>query len=347
MSLSAIEHALTIKDDSRAVLGVIPPSSAQIERIATHLFTLFESREEFMKMYGAKSVNYLCHLSTRYALWVSPEPLRNDELAMKALSLWLTLVWIVDGVFDKHQQAAQLSYRQTLLDVIVNDCSPPEGESLFGVVLELFSTIYRHYLQLVQPYRERNEEAFQRLITWFARYIHTLPPTTQASFDLDSYRSWRLESGAIMCVVWQLAMLSETPIEDEEIFKEISLIVSYHNDLLSFDRDRRDGTPNLVSLFYDTEAIDNQQRPVSNDHHSAFKRAISYVNKMYERIWSCPLSGLEASILNGSYCWTNAEERYKVGLRLVRFVVEGGSSEEFNKILTGCSSQTAGDPRIG
>ena len=71
---------------------------------------------------------------------------------------------------------------------------------------------------------------------------------------------------------YHLALFYEVKISDEKIFEDAALIVLYHNDILSVNRDKRDGTPNLVLVI-----LKENER----SYFVAFREAIKYIDVMY------------------------------------------------------------------
>lgn len=71
------------------------------------------------------------------------------------------------------------------------------------------------------------------------------------SYDLDNYYDWRLVDSAMMCVCWHLVLFINIPMEKltndhTKLFELSSILVAYHNDILSYHRNISQDTNNLV-----------------------------------------------------------------------------------------------------
>jgi len=219
-------------------------------------------------------------------------------------------------------------------------------DKLFQVLTVDTFQVYSTYINGIYQYRINNLKAFDQLEYWFIKYLNTLC-IEDSNFHLNTYKDYRLDSGAIMCVIYHNILfdnIKEVNFTNLNFYKEVSIIVSYHNDILSYNRDKIDGTPNLVSVLQkDINFRDTNDRNI-------FEYAIHLVNHRYKNIkntyeFSDPYTiELSLTILEGSYNWTNREDRYKVGLHLLKHLLRGDLSKHYDRIMRNKKS-TPGDPK--
>jgi hypothetical protein len=264
---------------------------------------------------------------------------------MKSYALWLAITWIVDGVFDGCSEAVTLGDQSFLRSVvsrtvlsnnkyILNDSQNQnkgkESSSatltdnpLVDSVLRTFHSLYERFFTMTRQYREKTPLAWNFYESTYFDFIDTLIPTKEMKINTEkTYRQWRIQSGAIPCVIWQLCFyegldpsLISTPISDD-----VSCIVSYHNDILSLDRDEANGTQNIVSVLREEH---------STDTYDAYVSAVNLIDSLYEKVDIMMIGRddstkklIEACLL-GSFAWTIKEERYKTGLELLREYKDG------------------------
>ena len=296
-----------------------------VAQISQQILAIYQDRD-FYLLFGADTVNYLCELATRYACWSIPSKyLVLDISAVEGYALWLSIVWLIDGLCDKYRTLITIRDVQVLTAIMTGNIydnpatavCPPILQSLY----EMTTIVYQRYLLLTSACRQRNATAFTQINYWLRRYCNTLLDDNQRTFTLSGYQRWRLDSGAMMCVIWHL-LLFDTSTGDylndaniSEIFEIVALLVSYHNDIVSLHRDIQQDTPNLVSV------INN------NDYWTASKLALQILDTMYQRlldkikaISNSTIADICYNVINGSYHWTHLEPRYAKGVSMIQLI---------------------------
>lgn len=273
-----------------------------------------------------EAIDYLSGLATRYACWTLPQRLWSDERAAEGHAVWLCLVWVIDAIFD---QDRSLTTEEDVADLLLTITRLEEIEGRTSLLTSLFRTVrqaYLRYLVLTREYRELNPDAYNQVLIWLIRYLNTLTDSSRISRNLIEYAYWRLDSGAMMCVAWHLFLFSSVNQICPLLFELVSLAVSYHNDLLSFHRDRDQETPNLLDSF-------------DGDDWTKMKRGIELVDRLYlqidqilQEIGDGIISEIALSILEGSYNWSLNEPRYAHGLKIL-LTVQTGERELFEQLL--------------
>jgi hypothetical protein len=336
---------------SKLSVGLSPPP--QNTRSSQHMVEQLISYYRPFRIYsyfGSSGIDYLCGLATRYAFSTLS---KDDETAMKAYALWLSLIWLIDGFFDKCRSQTSMEDVKVLIRIFKAETHLEDMEDTSHPIFEVAIAIYAIYLDLVAQYREAAPSSFSNLNQWLILYLKTLilPDTdvkgvfhTSNRIEaLSEYESWRLDSGAMMCVVWHLMLfngLSPDPNDFLDMFTIASIIVSYHNDILSYHRDLQQGTPNLVGVLN-----------IGNDF-DAMVEAVAITDNLYADIATKIglLSGVEMiapiilDILEGSFSWAYAEPRYEVGIMMLR-ALKDNDRKTFYHLLND-QRPTPGDPKI-
>ena len=314
------------------------------------------------KIFGIKSLNYLIELSSRYAFGTIGNLNKNDHMLL-AYSLWLSLIWIVDGIFDKFQNVlteddineviksfSKLNNPFLLFDkrVLNTEISLSQlninkdidtnydKNNIVECLINTINTIYRTYLELI---RKCNKLQFTNITYYLNEYFES--NLINKNMSLQEYEEWRLKSGAMMCVIWHIMMFknNNSVKRDDELFIKVSLIVSYNNDILSFDRDIKDGTPNLIDII-------KKEKEVSI--FEAFKEAVIIINNLYKDIsliidnYDEEIKELVLIIIEESHNWAIKEDRYKVGCMMLEKVLND-DHDNFDEMMN-MRDSTPGDP---
>lgn len=325
--------------NTKLIDSCLKPRDDIMSRIQSSLIDFYKPFEIY-EIYGKKAVEYVCGLATRYALWTLPEYYRySDEDATKAYALWLSLVWLIDGVFDKFKFYPHLKKEQTHIIKIIeiaidggqwNECENfyednNSSHPLFTALSKVTYFGYNKYLSLITEYRRQSPEIFSQITYWLMQYLNTLSLTPIVN-NLKSYYDWRLLDGCMMCVVWHLALFLK--MKDHKIkklhmsmFYLVSIIVSYHNDIISYYRDNHQGIPNLINCF--------EQK----DKNLSVIEAINLINSLYVDLTNkfhqlsklypndAPLmADICLGIVEGSHNWCNQEERYAKGVEMLKSI---------------------------
>lgn len=301
-------------------IGALSPRERKVRGVSDHLIEFYK---EF-SFYRPKMMDYVSGLAARYAAWTMPKHLQTNK-ALLSYALWLSVVWIIDGMVD--------SGRVQNLERLVKMFSKERPlEDPMNPFEELVSSAYSWYRDLVRPFKRKNPTAYKQVNRWLLKYLGC---QQNRPASLKEYKKHRLQDGAMMCVIWQLMMYGGVAKPSSlRIFSHVSLIVSFHNDLLSFDRDRRQATPNLLQYL-------GEETPWLQ-----FSKGVALVNKLYKRVSleDAPLEVKEIcrSVLDGSHSWALNEPRYKVGMTLLR-CWEAEDKRGFDIALT-TQEPTEGDP---
>ena len=254
---------------------------------------------------------------------MTPMVQRRYPKALVAYALWLSMVWIIDGMVDS-KRIRDLSRIRTLIATEETIDEPSELEVLV-------EGAFTRYLRLVKPFRLMNPSAFKKTRKWLLRYLDCQGDRPKT---LTAYRRHRLKDGGMMCVLWHMVLFSFTRAKKtRKAFREVSLIVSYQNDLLSLDRDRRQHTPNL---------IDHLEGSVWERFGTALRLLTLLRENLSRRRLSDSMRSLCDQVVDGSHVWALNEERYRVGVRLIE-CWSNKQRQEFYELLANENS-TEGDP---
>lgn len=311
----------------------MPPDLRSIW-LSERLLLFYQSQEIYSWAPGA--IDYLSGLAARYACSTSPQKLQSDERALESYALWLSLVWLIDAIFDQDRSLTSDRDRDELIGVIVTLKEVNGSNPLCRALFETVRQGFLKHLQLTEEHRAARPEAHRQLQIWLVRYLRTLTDTNDQSMNLPEYARWRLDGGAMMCVAWHLRLLvggEDLPI----LYELVALQVSYENDLLSFARDREQKTPNLVDVF-------------SGDDWTRMKQAVQLVNRLGEQIERIlqllgpEIGELPRVIVEGSHQWAFQEARYSAGQALLE-TVQTEDRAAFEELLKH-TERAAGDPEL-
>lgn len=297
-------------------------------------------------------IKSLCLSSVKYILWIIGD-LANDKSIRKNFSLWLSLIYLVSNIFGIYQRKIGEAYKLQILktfktiyqsnlhvyqmsesvsyskDELFKDESPKSG-SLFHALIETIEIVLSKYFKKFKRYTK--SKVFVQIEHWLIIYLETLPVLGDSPRIklLSDYEKWRLGNTPIMCLIWHLILfhqISDITSKDYIFFEKVSVVISYHNDILSYHIDRKNGTLNLIdTLSPDKAKIE------------AFRNAIDLVNMYYKGLISLnrgvsnETSSIILDILEGTYSWSQNEERYTPGLKLIE-AVKKNNDVLFNRLL--------------
>jgi hypothetical protein len=318
-------------------------------------------------------------LATRYSLCILSRVGLSAETApgaAEAFALWLSLVWIIDGAFDA-QRASSTPRGQRLVEEAIranveSRPAPADAEdSPMGGLASTVRIIYCAYTNLVFEYRLASPEIFDLITRWLLLYVGTvrdsrsggLTPAHEgelaahlgrASAPLVEYAGWRLQSGAMMCVVYHVALFAQPPRaqleallsnEGELLCKLASLEAALYNDLLSLDRDTHQDTPNLVltiaaadscSVWAATKAAVGLTDRVAA---ATAATATAFCERYPE---ASPVADWCRGIVAGAAAWHRGEPRYRSGVAMMQ-ALSAGDSANFERLLAEAAA-APGDP---
>lgn len=266
---------------STALLPTVPsPSPDQLHHAVTLLAKMFPS-PKFDKLVG---------VATRCTLWTLPLRLRDRDDVVEPIALWLALVWLIDDKFDQERSTLTQYHYDLVKDIVEQTVESSKiNDPFFKLIAVGFE---RYYSLIVRSF------ATEKITEWFMKYMETIFDSTSTSFTIKWYEQWRLKSGAMMCVVWHLVHHMDDPTQDDlSCFYIASLYISYQNDLLSYERDVVDQTPNLVHII------------PGNTKEEKYHAAISHLNAMNTEM----NNEVAQCVLHGCYNWALTEPRYALG----------------------------------
>lgn len=298
-------------------------------------------------------------------------------LAAEAHALWLSIITLVDGVLDTAMDRTALPHvGRALLQILRGIFEESEyymdqyilpiseetnGEednktvALLNSLLEAFDATFSRYHALLTPFRMKYPSAFEQVNIWLYRYLENaceelsdkgpVSDETEAFSVLENFAEWRRIDGAMMCVVWhQLLFLgvSSEAVSDQhlDLLRTASLVVAYHNDILSLLRDIDQSTPNLVKCilsFYFQDNLDAYTNPIGSLSES-LQTAIAHTNELYQTQESFIqqfnetkidrlISHVALTITLGCHNWHNSEDRYRSGRQLIDYLISNNEQD--------------------
>lgn len=271
---------------------VNPPTDLQLTTLT----------EELMKFYQAPKFGRVSELAARFALWNLPEHFRDDLKVGGSFALWLSLVWIIDDLFDKDRQNNGPEIKEIMVQIIKGE-TPTSIPERLGPLCHLLTKGFEKYRKEIGTHGH----AYFKIQEWLLTYLDNLFGTEE-HLSLKTYENWRLIDGAMMCVAWHLVHYLEDPTQDDlQAFRQAALYISYQNDLLSYQRDLKEGTPNLVKFMK------------GESHWEKYQNGIEYLNMLWVDIEN-PISRL---VVLGSHNWALTEPRYTEGKALLCAALNG------------------------
>jgi hypothetical protein len=177
------------------------------------------------------------------------------------LSLWMLIGWAIDNVFDKHPKLTTNTDVAALIKIL--DLDPTEAarsdksdhhegpsHGLVKSLLESTNVLYnKTYVNGIKPYADKNPRAWEMLKTWYSRYIAHVRDRDEFE-KVDDFMAFRLADVGIMCQYAQVMLFKgkEPNPQDEALWSQATLAIAAVNDLVSFPRDAKQGTPNLLGI---------------------------------------------------------------------------------------------------
>lgn len=274
---------------------IIPPTNEQIDKLIKAL----------MKFYVDDKYKKVSGLASRFALWNLPIELRDTPNVTTSFALWLSLVWIIDDLFDKDRVNNGIETKRIIERIVKGNGHEPlnSHEPLNNPLFELLDRGFNYYREIIGP----KGPAYHKIQEWLLTYLDNLFGTEE-TLTLATYENWRMIDGAMMCVSWHLVhYLQDTTQDDLDSFKQAAVYVAYQNDLLSYQRDLNEGTPNLIR-FMEGEG-----------HWDKYQKAVEHVG----RLWVDIENPITRSVILGSYNWAITEPRYTEGLKLLQSYLRG------------------------
>lgn len=239
------------------MLPTIPPT---IEDTTKFLRSLYDGLD-FPRHYGEKQLDQLCMISASFGHNQTPADLMESvPESTTLLSLWMLIGWAIDNVFDKHHKLTTNADVAALIRIL--DLDPTEaalGKSdhvegpshdLVKSLLESTNVLYnKTYVTSVKPYANKNPRAWEMLKTWYSRYIAHVRDRQEFE-KVDDFMAFRLADVGIMCQYAQVMLFKgkEPAPQDEALWSQATLAIAAINDIVSFPRDAKQGTPNLLGV---------------------------------------------------------------------------------------------------
>jgi hypothetical protein len=236
-----------------------------IDETAKYLRSLYVGLS-FPQHYGEKQLDQLCKISASFGHNQTPQDLiESVPESPTLLSLWMLIGWAIDNVFDKFHKLTTNADVASLIKIL--DLDPSEAkldenmavmsnnsagkcDPLVASLLESTQVLYNNaYVKGVQPYVNKTPEAWAMLKKWYSRYIAHV--RDRQEFDtVADFMDFRLADVGIMCQYAQVMLFKgKVPApEDEPIWCQATLAIAAINDIASFPRDMKQGTPNLLGV---------------------------------------------------------------------------------------------------
>jgi len=132
---------------------------------------------------------------------------KNNDSVKVSYLLWLSLIWIVDVIFDKFQSKIKSGDSDRIINIFHQlnngemvdvdcECTP---ENLIDCLPQTITVIYGEYLKIIKKYRTFNAIAFNNLIYCLNKYFDTMLSSKVSNMSV--YKRWTLDSGAMMCIL--------------------------------------------------------------------------------------------------------------------------------------------------
>lgn len=348
---------------ARLSVGLIPPisidteSNSSVQMITKELIEHYKRFRIYSK-FGSKNVKYICDLASRYAHSTLQT---EDRGAMKAYSLWLSLVWLIDGFFDKCKSEASQDHIDSLIRIFNLEYTHNISDH---AILEVSFSTYSIYLDFITPYCMGNLGTFSKLTEWLIKYLRTLIIPSKSShkkskshgsqrayhkiYSVPDYTRWRLDSGAMMCIIWHLMLFNSLSPDGcfLRMFKLAALVVSFHNDILSYNRDLRQQTPNLISSIkeeYNISDFDAMLKAIQVTDRLYSDIATEFLRLQADQVRKEYIGSLILDILEGTYSWEYSEPRYEIGIKMLKALEESNRKAFYSLLFD--NGKTPGDPK--
>lgn len=362
--------------DTKIIQGIESPNNDQAEKITNNLIDFYKQFDIY-QTYSPKQIDYVSRLSVNFALWNMPVYLRQDNI-IEAYAYWLSVIWLVDSVFDvaKDKDMSKLkdiitelieksiNYKNVNMDdyEIKFDKKMSKHDQIMKQLPVVVYQTFNKYNSMIKSYRNNNTESFDMINYWLYKFLDNLIEKEEDKNikELDTYYNWRLIDGLMMSVPWHLMLFMNIPankIEDKhkELFKLASILVAYHNDILSYHRDVAQNVNNLAKcLMYQKYSIDYKIASYQDIKYGIIN-TIEYVDQLYKKSYQLYtefsqlypddkdfMAIIFLSVVVGSYNWANIEEKYKKG-RIMIDTIKNKDDQTFNQLFD-LYDIVAGDP---
>lgn len=315
------------------------PSEAQCEALGAKVVECWSAERLPSSMRPA--VVGACNVSARFVAWTMG---CGDVARATNFALWLSMVWIIDGYYDKYRSKFTSADRAHLIETLATMRAGDARRASSDAFLSAIIDVYAIYLSGVAEYRRSNEELFERLNEWFGYYLDFLPVGDVPIYtltELGQYRAWRLIDGCMMCVVWHLALYEGVDVSTcASVVERVAVAVSYHNDVLSCNRDLEDHKDNLVVLLSEQETLVEAYRhaiEITDEEFAIAERECDDID--------AKCASIARRVLWGSKAWAEHEIRYERGLEILeRFNQAGGITENELRAMLNTRVHAYGDP---
>jgi hypothetical protein len=252
---------------------------------------------------------------------------------------------------DEHQMSKYLDNNKCMLT------EKSRHDKIINSLPKVLYDAFKKYNTLLYRYKTQNVKTFDMVNQLLYNYFDNLIEDDKEEYitDIDEYYTWRLTDSAMMCIAWHLVLFMEIPFENitpdhEKLFELGSILVAYHNDILSYHRDVSQNVNNLTKCI---EKISSSDKSIKD----IILETIVYVNNMYTKSYDeykkfCQLYPKDAddmaeiflSVVKGSYNWANGESRYIKGINMIN-ALKKKDDHTFN-MLFDLHNNVSGDPLI-
>nr|QBK89848.1 MAG: hypothetical protein LCPAC101_01310 [Pithovirus LCPAC101] len=378
-----MEHFSNLTVNTSILKDMIHPSTEQTLYIKNKLVNFYKHYDVY-NIYGDKQINYVCELATNYALWTLPVDLRNDNTVVEAYGYWLSIIWIIDSSFDTAGSKNLRTEKDILVNIIekaindepvnldnfVVDKNKSRHDQLMSSLPKVLYMTFTKYILLISTYKTMNNYAFDMTNKWLFKYFDNLVGDnddkniqySKIECDLDDYYEWRLADSAMMCVCWHLVLFMNIPCEKltdshTKLFEISSILVAYHNDILSYHRDISQDTKNLVRCIMYNCSTPMYREKGNESIKAGVITSIKYIDGIYgklsnlykELIDQYPsnakfMHDICISVVKGSHNWANNEKRYEKGIRMIKSIEDNNDFDFYG--LFDNLNVVSGDPTL-
>lgn len=282
------------------------PPSVVIDNVTSKIHRFYKSIMEL-----TSKQEELILSATEYVSYVLPTEYRHCRHIVEALSLWLSLHWIIA------ESDTDLLKASLIIDKLVR--KDDIKTSLDTPILKLTYAVYKRYLELIDAYRQNSADAFAKVVYWSTNSLQVYPKDV-------SYHQWTLATNPIMGMIWNILLVTHTPIAVyTKYIKMTALIICYHQDLLRFKQDLCKDNYNIVKLM-------------TNDNYlQGYDHTVKLIEYMYMQVKMALKNNLTMAlrimqILEGSYRWICIQSEYQHGLTLLQAAQNNDSAKFYQKL---------------
>jgi hypothetical protein len=207
---------------SPGLLCSLARMEALVNETVAYLLEKYQ-KYQLVQIYGAATFAYICEASTTFALaFLDSERVTNMGEALKLLSLFVSLGWFADNVFDDRTQTTRDDKQRLVecfqLSAELQHCihkrafeeqhsTNSKRRTLIDAFFEATANIYSEYATLMRVYAERSEALWKAERESLMHHIATL--ALDRIVDERLHRIIRIHSSASLCVFINSLLLTD------------------------------------------------------------------------------------------------------------------------------------------